>query len=226
MSKPIRLLAALLLAAPAALAQDARPPLVAQALAQKPGAAAFAFEGEIVLGERAVSLRVDPNAAGAARVVVLNPPEASLSADQRAAIAGLRNEEDLSLWCADPNLAARDFALVSEDAATATFRFQPLPDPDMGQDERFTKNLTGELVVSKSPPDVLSLKVYAPAPFKPNLLAKIDRFESTTTCAPAPDGRQYAARVSSRVAGSAMFAAFDQSVVQTITKVLPAETGD
>ena len=206
-----------------ALAQsvaETRPPLVTNALTIDPSAEpAYAFEGEITLNDRSVALRVNPTADGEARVEVINPPEESLGADQRAAIAELRNEPDLDLWCADPDLAARDFSLLSETEETATFRFQPLPEPGTG-DDAFTQNLTGELVVSKNPADVVSLRVYAPAAFKPNFMAKIDRFESVTTCELAPNGRRYAAEVRTNVAGEAMFSPFEQSVVQRVTEVL------
>jgi hypothetical protein len=149
---------------------------------------------------------------------LVSPPRASLSHDQQQAFDQSAQQLDDVSWCASPNMAhVSALQLAREDAATATYSFQPtvasIRNP---QTRRFANQLRGEFTLNKTDPDIARVHLFAPAPFSPMLMTQITRIDVVVTCSPAPNGRMFAAQTVTQVAGSALGQAFSEQTVQRV----------
>lgn len=226
MIRSVRLLAAAagaLLAASASA--DNAPPsaLLAQAVSATLAARApYAFDLELS-GSRVNWLaRYEPNASPALRLVHPRPEElddAQRSAFERAA----RQAEGLS-WCAGESMnRVSDVRLLREDAASATYAFQPTRESIRSEQARpFAERLRGEFTLSKRDADITSIRIFTPQTFSPAPLVRVDQFNVAVRCEAAPNGRRYAAETVSEVRGSALGQAFNERTVQRARNLSPA----
>lgn len=209
-------LAALMLFAASATAQQARAPtLLAQAVAATRAAkAAYAFDLEIAAEEQDWRARFDPSAAPPLQL--LQPRREDLANDDRRAFDTMAERMDGVAWCASEGLdRVDDVRFLHEDGETATYAFQPTRDSVRGeQARRFADKLRGELTLTKITPDVARVRIFTAAAFSPMPLVRVDRLNITITCAAAPNGRRYAAETVSEVSGSAFGQAFEERSVQ------------
>jgi hypothetical protein len=105
--------------------------------------------------------------------------------------------------------------LLRETPETATYAFQPTPDSIRGEQARsFAARLRGEVTITKLDPDIASIHIFAPAPFSPMLLVRIDRIDISINCAPAPNGRRFASETVTQIRGSAFGQAINERSVQ------------
>lgn len=153
----------------------------------------YAYDIEYSTAAGRFSARFTPG--GEPRLKLVAPERERLPAALRTDFDMLQQRVKGVTWCAATLLThIRDVALVREDSETQTYSFQPTAESvtdDMTR--RLANRLRGELVVTKgAAPDVASMRIYAPAPFSPILLANVYRYALTTICAVAPNGRRYA----------------------------------
>ncbi|MEM8617669.1 MAG: hypothetical protein AAGF20_12150, partial [Pseudomonadota bacterium] len=111
-----------------------------------------------------------------------------------------------------------------ETAETVTFAFTPLPDEDADSTERkLMKKVDAQVTLAKSDGAIIGFKMNLPKPYKPMMVAKINRFTMAADCARAPDGRTYFKSFSIDVAGSAMMQSFEETMSRQITKLMLPE---
>lgn len=196
--------------------------LLQKAKAQSKDGPLYAFTMEVDDGTNRFTATVDPSRPEGERVVALTPDPAGLTGDAARRAERLRKETEGDIWCAGlvedvPDTAKR----VSETATSATYAFTPKPADKTSDMAKIAKHLEGRTVIDKASGQVLSFEMSAPRPFKPAMVAKVDRFSLKVACRPAPDGRTHIDSFSMSVAGSAMMQAFDQTERRSISALTP-----
>lgn len=212
----IALLAAALLAAPSALAQGAAAPAaLAQAIAATTAAkVAYAFDVELTSSRMNWRARYEPNANPQVRLV--SPTRESMSGGERRAFDNYAEDMEGVSWCANDYMGRiANVRLISEDAETATYAFQPTRESIRNEDSRrFAQHMRGEMTLTKQNADITRVRIYAPQGFDAAPLVRVNHINIVIRCTPAPNGRRFAAETTTEMRGSAFGQAFDENSVQ------------
>jgi len=165
---------------------------------------------------------IDPSQPEGQRIEIYSPSESEWSNDFRDGIAEMDAETEGDIWCADfAEMVPGNVKAVSEDDASVTYAFTPNPEADADKTEKkMMKQLNGSVTLAKEDGAILAFNMILPKPYKPAMVAKINRFEMAATCDRAPDGRTYVEQFNFDISGSAMMQNFEESVSRTITKLL------
>ena len=165
---------------------------------------------------------IDPSKPEGERIEIYAPDESEWTKDFRNGIADMEAQTDGDIWCADfAQMVPTDATATTEDETTVTYAFTPTPEADADKNEqKMMKQLNGTVTLDKSDGSVLAFNMVLPKPYKPAMVAKINRFEMTASCDRAPDGRTYVEQFSMDIKGSAMMQSFEESVTRRITKLL------
>jgi hypothetical protein len=177
--------------------------------------AAYAFEIEHTFEGETLRARFTPETRPRLRLV--SPASlAQLSEQQRTDFDYLVQSVDGVPWCASQPLRhVRDVRLVREDDRVAVYAFQPTAESVTGQQTREVVNhLRGEITIVKAAQDVSHVRLYAPRPFRPAPIARVESYTITITCASAPNGRYYVAEQTRRVRASSFGRPFNVDVVR------------
>jgi hypothetical protein len=207
-------IAAAALLAGAAPAPQAPSALAAAIAATQAAKIAYAFDVHTASSQLNWRAHFDPHATPALQLVA--PPRASLSSAQQHAFDQAAAQTRGLPWCASEQMArVAGVRLLNEDALSATFAFQPTAESAQSdQTRRFAAQLRGDLTLSKGDADITRIHIYAPAPFSPMLLARVEQLDIVITCATAPNGRRYAAEAVTQVRGNALGQAFNERSVR------------
>ena len=198
-----------------AAAQGSAPALLASAVSATQAAKTdYAFDYELDTSKQTWRARFDPRAAP--RLTLVQPRRDELKGEERRAFDRLAEQMDGVSWCASENIArVEDLRLVREDDASAVYAFQPTAESVRGeQARRFVDRLRGELTLIKQTPDITRVRLYAPEPFSPLPLVRVDAINIAITCQPAPNGRRYAAETVTDLRGAAFGQAFNERSIQ------------
>ena len=165
---------------------------------------------------------IDPSKPEGERIEIYSPDESEWTKDFRKGIADMDAETDGDIWCADfAEMVPTNATATAEDEKTVTYAFTPEPEADADKNERkMMKQLNGTVMLDKSDGAVLAFNMVLPKPYKPAMVAKINRFEMDASCDRAPDGRTYVEQFRFDIKGSAMMQNFEESVTRRITKLL------
>lgn len=177
--------------------------------------AAFPFEIEHTFEGETLRARFTPDAQPRLRLV--SPATLSgLSEQQRTDFDYLVQSVDGVPWCANQPLRhVRDIRLAREDDRIAVYTFQPTAESVTGEQTRQVVNhLRGEITIVKASQDVSHIRLYAPRPFRPAPIARVESYAITITCALAPNGRYYVAEQVRRVRASSFGRPFNVDVAR------------
>ena len=165
---------------------------------------------------------IDPSQPEGQRIEIYSPSESEWSKDFRDGIEEMDSETDGDIWCADfAEMVPGNVETVSEDGASVTYAFTPNPEADADRTaKKMMKQLNGSITLAKEDGAVLAFSMVLPKPYKPAMVAKINRFEMAATCDRAPDGRTYVEQFNFAISGSAMMQSFEETVSRRITKLL------
>lgn len=165
---------------------------------------------------------IDPSKPEGERIEIYAPDETEWTKDFRDGIADMEAETDGDIWCAEfAEMVPNSATATTEDDTTVTYAFTPEPEADADKNEKkMMKQLNGTVILDKSDGAVLAFSMILPKPYKPAMVAKINRFEMAASCDRAPDGRTYVEQFSFDIKGSAMMQTFEESVSRKITKLL------
>ena len=167
-----------------------------------------------------VSARIDPSRPLGQRVQVLSPSKSDWNKEITEGVEDLEADPVDDFWCSGfAEMVPRNASLVGQTGTTATYRFQPLPDPNDPDDAKLMKHLVGEITVAKQDPQILSIALTAPQPFKPVWVAKITRFDLSVACERVPDGRTHMREFRITVDGKAALQTLRERELRTITNV-------
>ncbi|MEO0549620.1 MAG: hypothetical protein AAFZ91_06850 [Pseudomonadota bacterium] len=182
----------------------------------------YAYEMTYADTEMTATGEIDPSRPEGERIQITSPDEDAWSDDFEESLKQMEADTDGDIWCTSFAERVPDSAeLVSSDAAKATYSFAPVPEDDAdSREKKMMKRIDGTITVDKTDGAVLGFNMRLPKPYKPAIVAKINVFEMTATCARAPDGRTYVEAFSMNISGSAMSQSFEESVTRTITKLL------
>jgi hypothetical protein len=199
--------------------QNAVPgPLLAAVSATQSAKAAYAFDLSYASDRGNLRAHYDPKAAP--HVTMIEPPRDRLSGDQRRVFQAYQQQIEGLSWCAGERLGRiANVGLLREDADSVTYGFQPTRESTRGQGGQFADRLRGELTLSRANPDVLALHIFSPAAFDVMPLVHIANIDIAITCAPAPNGRRYAAQTISQTTGNAFGQAINEHSVQRVTNL-------
>lgn len=215
---------ALPLAALLALALPAAADPLADALSAAAEGPLYAYDMIYETGEIRATGSVDPSQPEGSRVIVKTPAKADWPEDFEEGVAEIDKDADGDIWCSQfAEIIPADAELVSETGSTATYTFQPNADPDDPDDAKFMKHIRGEVTIDTANPAITSFRMYAPKPFKPAMVAKVNTFQMTAKCTRAPDGRTYVEQFNMKVAGSAMMQSFEERMARTISNLRATE---
>lgn len=202
-----------------ASAEPARPYL---SLALKPSSDGAIYKYDLEysnLDERLVA-RIDPSKRQGERVTLLSSPQDVMSDDFVETLTDLENNPIDEFWCSDlSEIVPLDAAFIAETEAQVTYKFKPLPDLEDPDDIKLMKHLEGHITVSKQDPQVLSMSLIAPRPFKPVWIAKIKHFELSMDCDRVPDGRTYMSELRISIVGKAAMQTFHQRERKTLFNI-------
>jgi len=191
-------------------------PLVQQAITDTARARVdYAFQLEHVFGGESFRALFAPG--GQPRVRLIAPANRDgLSEQLRTDFDYIAQHTEGVPWCANEILAhIRDVRLVREDAAVAVYSFQPTAQSVTGEQTRQVVNhLRGEITIDKARRDVSHLRLFAPRPFRPYPIARVDVYTITTACALAPNGRYYVSEQTRQVRSNAFGRSFNIDVVR------------
>ncbi|MEM9571952.1 MAG: hypothetical protein AAF996_10815 [Pseudomonadota bacterium] len=182
----------------------------------------YAYEMTYSDAEVTANGRIDPSKPEGERIEIFSPAKSEWSKDFREGVAEMDAETDGDIWCADfAEMVPADAKMTSEDSDTITYAFTPSPEADADKNEqKMMKKLNGSVTLAKTDGAVLAFNMVLPKPYKPAMVAKINRFEMAATCDRAPDGRTYVEQFDFDIAGSAMMQSFEERVTRNITKLL------
>jgi len=207
--------AAVALFAARAAAQSADAGLLAQAVATTQNAKIdYAFDFDLDTSKQNWRARFDPDMSPKLRL--LAPRREDLPGDARQAFDRMASAMEGVSWCASETIAhVGNVQLLSENAESATYAFQPTPESIRGEQAgRFAARLRGEMTITKIAPDITRVRLYAPEAFDPFPLVRVDHVNIVITCATAPNGRRYGAQTVTDLRGSALGQRFNEHSVQ------------
>ncbi|MEM7329304.1 MAG: hypothetical protein AAF437_11230 [Pseudomonadota bacterium] len=166
--------------------------------------------------------RIDPSQPEGQRIEILSPSESEWSKDFRQGVEEMESETDGDIWCSDfAEMVPADAQATAENSASVTYAFTPLPTSEADKTEqKMMKKLSGTVTLAKTDGAVLAFNMVLPKPYKPAMVAKINRFEMVAACDRAPDGRTYIQDFNFDIAGSAMMQSFEETVSRRITRLL------
>lgn len=165
---------------------------------------------------------IDPSKPEGERIEIFSPAESEWSKDFRDGIEDMEAESDGDIWCAEfAEMVPASATAMGEDDSTVTYAFTPQPDAEADKtQQKMMKKMNGTVKLDKSDGAVLAFNMVLPKPYKPAMVAKINRFEMAASCDRAPDGRTYVEQFSIDIKGSAMMQDFEETVTRKITRLL------
>lgn len=205
----------------AAMSASADPLLEMMRSASKEGPI-YAYE-MIYSGEGVIATgKIDPSQPEGQRVELYTPEMSELSDDFREGLEEFDAESDGDIWCTDfAEMVPANAEAKSENDQTVTYAFTPVAGEDADKtEEKMMKKMNGTVTLDKADGAVLAFNMSLPKPYKPAIVAKINRFQLDAACARAPDGRTYISRFDFDISGSAMMQDFEETVSRQITKLL------
>ncbi|MEP1143318.1 MAG: hypothetical protein ABJH52_06335 [Henriciella sp.] len=166
--------------------------------------------------------KIDPSQPEGDRVELYTPSMDELSDEFREGLEEIDAEADGDIWCADfAEMVPANAKATGETETAVTYAFTPIPEADADKtQQKMMKKLDGTVTLDKVDGSVLSFNMTLPAPYKPAMVAKINRFEMAANCDRAPDGRTYVQKFDFDISGSAMMQNFEETVSREITKLL------
>lgn len=143
--------------------------------------------------------RVDQNQPMGQRLSNTNPPRDTWPKNFEKQMLEFERDSETKLWCSRfANIIPQDAELVSQDVVSATYQFQPLPEPEDDEDERaLLKHITGLVVVAKERPAILSVTLNAAKSFKPMWFVKVTKLTMSADCTRSESGQTYLSRLAS-----------------------------
>lgn len=176
----------------------------------------YSGEGVIATG------KIDPSQPEGQRIDLYTPEVSELSDEFQEGIEEMDAEADGDIWCTDfAEMVPTNAQATTQDDASVTYEFTPVAGADADKTEqKMMKKMNGTVTLDKSDGAVLAFSMSLPKPYKPAIVAKINRFQMDASCSRAPDGRTYIASFDFDIAGSAMMQDFDETVSRQITKLL------
>lgn len=187
----------------------------------------YSFDMTIKTSEMTARGHIDPSQPEGQRLTIYAPDEKDWDDDFRKAAKHMDEEATGDIWCSEfAKTIPADAELVSETEHDATYKFNPLTPEDETDMGKIFRHLTGIVTIAKANPDILSLSLTAPKPFKPLPVAKLNTFKLALSCERGPDGRTYISTFDMRVTGSAMFQSFEERDYRTITNLTPVTVED
>lgn len=198
-----------------AAAQSAVPALLMNAVSATEAAKLdYAFDYDLQTSKQNWRAHYDPGANP--RLQLVEPRRDELDGDERRAFDRFAEQVEGVSWCASEYMGrVADVRLVREDDVSAVYSFQPTPESIRSeQARRYASRLRGELTLTKATPDISRLRIYAPQPFEPLPLSRVDEFNIAIACQTAPNGRHYAAETITTIRGSALGQSFNERSVQ------------
>lgn len=200
-------------------AEPARPYL---SLALKPTSdgALYKYDLEYSNLDEKLVARIDPSKRQGERVTVLSSPQDVMSNDFVETVINLEKNPVDEFWCSNlSDIVPLDAAFMAETDAQVTYKFKPLPDLDDPDDIKLMKHLEGHITVSKRDPQVISMSLIAPRPFKPVWIAKVSQFELSIDCDRVPDGRTHMSELRISIVGKAAMQTFHQRERKTLFNI-------
>ena len=192
----------------------------------------YTFDLTITSGADTATLSVDPSQPTGERIQSAPDDsdfEKSFAQRLAARIESIESSErDGGLWCsslAETVPAAPEPDVLSETETSITYGYQPIVESDDSV-KNPSQYLTAELVVAKEAPQILSYRMFAEKPFKPNSMVKVSEMDVRITCAPGPDGRTYRAEAITRLSASAFFQKIRQQDTERISNLQPLITSE
>ncbi|MDJ0920480.1 MAG: hypothetical protein QNI84_05090 [Henriciella sp.] len=197
-------------------------PLLAKMRAVSSDGPVYAYEMTYQDTSISATGQVDPSQPEGQRIQITSPDPDAWPDDFEDELKDMDADTDGDIWCASFAERVPDTAeLINADAAQATYAFVPIPDADAdGMRKKMMKQIKGEITVDAEDGAVLGFQMRLPKPYKPAMVAKINAFEMTASCARAPDGRTYIEDFSMQVSGSAMMQSFEENISRRITKLI------
>ena len=176
----------------------------------------YSGEGVIATG------KIDPSQPEGNRIVLYTPEMSELSEEFKEGVQEMDAESDGDIWGADfAEMVPDNAEATSQDEVSVTYGFTPVAEADADKTEKkMMKKMNGTVTLDKADGAVLAFSMTLPKPYKPAIVAKINRFQMDASCSRAPDGRTYVASFDFDIAGSAMMQEFDETISRQITKLL------
>lgn len=218
MSRPL-LTCALALAATLSASAD---PVLELMRAAAPDGPVYAYEMTFSGDGITASGKLDPSQPEGQRLDLYSPDDASFSDEFKEGLEDMDREADGDIWCKDfADMVPGNAAATTETATSRTYTFTPQPEADADRTEqKMMKKLNGTITLDKADGAILAFNMHLPKPYKPAMVAKVNRFQLAASCDRAPDGRTYMKSFEFDISGSAMMQSFEQSISRRITRLL------
>lgn len=109
---------------------------------------------------------------------VTSPIADRLDGDQREIWRDLQEDRGTLFFVPGAlSIDAASIEVIEAGEGLITYGFSPRLEGMAAGDARYLPHLLGEITVTESPPMVVRLRLYAPKPFRPDLVLRITRFE-------------------------------------------------
>ena len=182
----------------------------------------YSYETSFSWDDIPATARVDPSQPEGERIKILTPTESDWSDAFREELETSDASAEGDIWCTEfGEMVPSDAQVTEETDTTVTYAFTPVPQPDADRNEqKVMKQLDGTVILDRADGAVLAFRMHLPKPYKPAMVAKINRFDMDVACARSPDGRTFIEAFTFDISGSAMMQSFEQSVSRQITKLL------
>lgn len=211
-------LAAVVFSNPAS-ASDDWPDLFASAVAAPIGETAlYSYERVSRDSERIERFRYayDPIAPKGNQFTLLTVPD-EWSEEQRADAKARLEADGDAIWCDDLETRVKgEVTKAAENEGHVTFTFDPTNPKAEGPQKKVIERSVATLVVDAETERVVSLQYHLPKPFKPMIVAKVNRFSMFGQCTPTSQGRSYFSSIKTDLSFSAMGNTEEQITEQAV----------
>lgn len=166
----------------------------------------------------------DPKRPVGSQWTIVAPPKANWSANQKESIDILLKQKDADLPLiitteAAERMLGKDMTVVKEAGNLVTYGASVIGPPPgtnpqgPGNINEFVKFLKAEITVDQDPATLTALRIFAPEPFKPYVVAKVSKLDVRMALGEAWAGGPIAiVKVEREVKGSATVLTFDEKV--------------
>lgn len=180
----------------------------------------YRFDVVIESGEEVASGAVDPSAPAGQRLVLKSPAESSWSDDFKEELNEFDENVQEVLWCQSLLDDAAGFKTVTRKGESYVYELDLAVNAKEKEEVKFARNVTSEVELSVTDGAVLRYRLHAPKPFRPVMVAKIQRFEVTIECDRSPDGRTYSKEMRADIEGKAMMKSFKETQRRSISNLM------
>ncbi len=144
------------------------------------------------------------------RLTVSSPPREQWSEEFADEVSEFERNLEGDIWCQQMMEDIASYKTVTPVDDTLTYVVNMGVDQNDKEDAKFARHVVTTITLSTHDGAVLNYSMHAPKPFRPVMVAKINRLDVNVNCERSPDGRTFAKSMRAEVEGRAFMKKFSE----------------